>query len=313
MSDSRPILKALRSVGPLGAVTATALLGAGLLGAANLARDDDPPPPASSTAPAPAASAAAPPASSAPPAAPPTSAAAPDMPGTGAGGPVAVAAAPVSLRYTFDGGPNQPVVDATGRFPMHPLTEAGGGLTFAPVPGTAPAAARTPAGGFALQFPPRCHQDPTTCPRAILEGIRDDALNPGTRPMRFGASVLIGPADTGDGANVVQKGYSVGGETQFKLQVDHETAYPSCVLAGARIYRVESRTSLADNAWHTVVCLRRGSRLGITVDGVPRGFVTVPAGLSIANAEPLRIGGKGTAPGNDQFSGQVDNVFLDIV
>ena len=29
------------------------------------------------------------------------------------------------------------------------------------------------------------------CPRAILEGLRDDALNPGTRPMRYGASIRM--------------------------------------------------------------------------------------------------------------------------
>ena len=34
--------------------------------------------------------------------------------------------------------------------------------------------------------------------------------------------------------------------------------------------------------------------------------------IAIANAEPLRIGGKGTANGNDQFAGEVDNVFVTI-
>jgi len=38
----------------------------------------------------------------------------------------------------------------------------------------------------------------------------------------------------------------------------------------------------------------------------------VPPTLSIANAEPLRVGGKGATSGNDQYAGQIDNVFLTI-
>ena len=44
----------------------------------------------------------------------------------------------------------------------------------------------------------------------------------------------------------------------------------------------------------------------------PRWNGTVPVSLSIANAEPLRVGGKGTNKGNDQYAGQIDNVFLAI-
>jgi hypothetical protein len=48
------------------------------------------------------------------------------------------------------------------------------------------------------------------------------------------------------------------------------------------------------------------------VDGVARAWVVLPVGLSIANAEPLRVGGKGPGRGNDQFAGEIDNVFLTI-
>ena len=45
---------------------------------------------------------------------------------------------------------------------------------------------------------------------------------------------------------------------------------------------------------------------------VERAWVAVPRTLSIANAEPLRVGGKGPNRGNDQFAGEIDNVFLAI-
>lgn len=317
MSDNRPFARAVRRrIRPIGALSAAAVLGAGLLVAAYVAQDDESETPRTDALPP---SFASPAASAAP--APPS--AVPSAAGVGAGDQVAVASGPVSVRYTFDGGHSLPVSDADGRFPMQIVTEAGGALNFAPVAdadadavadAAAPVVAELPrASGLAMQFPPRCDVEPKSCPRAILEGTRDDALNPGLRPLQYGASVLMTPADTGDGANVMQKGYSVGGNTQFKLQVDHDTAYPSCVIASqAKIFRVEPKVSMADSTWHTVTCTRSGSRLGITIDGVPRGSVFVPPGLSIANTEPLRIGGKGANASNDQFAGQIDNVFLTI-
>lgn len=315
MSDTRPSSRDTRRrrIGIIGAVTATAALGAGVFVAVQLvSRDDD-----RTAAPQISVPVVVPP-SSAPAVALPAASA--QVPGTGAGGGIGLAEAPISLTYTFDGGPSVPVTDADGLFPMRIVTRVGGALSFlsvpqplptSPVPGVAAVAPR--ASGFAMAFPPRCDLAPTLCPRAILEGVRNDALNPGTRPLQYGASVLMSPADTADGANVVQKGYSVGGVSQFKLQVDHEQGHPSCVIASrARIYRAEPKINVADSAWHTIVCTRSGSRLGITVDGVAMESVHVPPELSIANAEPLRIGGKGVSAGNDQFAGQIDNVFLTI-
>jgi hypothetical protein len=219
-------------------------------------------------------------------------------------GKVDVAGAPISLRYTFDGGVDQPITDTNGGHHLLPLGQNGGTLSLVPQ-----------GPGLAVEYPSRCtlvrERD---CPRAILEGFRDDALNPGTRPLEYGASVLMTHTDLADGANVVQKGYSVGGVSQFKLQVDHRQGHPSCVIASnrGRIYRAEPVLDVADGKWHNLACVRSATRLKIVVDGVERAWVALPPGLSIANAEPLRVGGKGPSKGNDQFAGEIDNVFLTI-
>ncbi len=215
---------------------------------------------------------------------------------------VGVATRPVAVRYGFDAGPRRPILDTAGRHLLRSAVASGGLVRFV-----------TRAAGWAVAFPARCTTDPRRCPRAILQGVRDDGLNPGTRPVHFGASIFMRPSDTSAGANVLQKGYSVGGATQFKLQVDGARGRPSCVIASAsRIYKIEARRTIADSRWHNVACYRVGGALTIVVDGVVAGSRAVPARLSIANAEPLRIGGKGTAPYNDQFSGQLDNVFVSI-
>ena len=120
-------------------------------------------------------------------------------------------------------------------------------------------------------------------------------------------------ADTAAGANVLQKGYSVGGASQYKLQVDHAAGRPSCVIASrTMIYRAESAYTVADGQWHTLACQRAGNRLTLHVDGTLRATRTVPASLSIVNTEPLRIGGKGTTANNDQYAGRIDNVYVSI-
>ncbi|WP_034216720.1 LamG-like jellyroll fold domain-containing protein [Actinoplanes subtropicus] len=219
---------------------------------------------------------------------------------------VGVATAPVTLRYTFDGGVSKPITDLTGGHELRPLGQNGGLLRLVP---------QGPGLGLAVAYPDRCTlPKQSDCPRAILEGTRDDSLNPGTRPLSYGASVLMTHDDLSDGANVLQKGYSVGGGSQFKLQVDHRLGHPSCVITGRTgvIYRAEPRLDVADGHWHDLTCTRADGRLTLVADGVARAWVPVPPRLSIANAEPLRVGGKGPAQGNDQYAGEIDNVFLTI-
>jgi hypothetical protein len=281
-----------RRLVPIGAVAVALVFGAGVVGVVDLARDD------------PAPRAGAEPASAVRP--PPSPGV---LPNSGSlsthakPGPVALAQSAVSVRYTFDRGVNNTITDDAGRHPLRPLGQNGGKLSLVPQ-----------GAGLAVEYPDRCTMPRQgECPRAILEGYRDDTLNPGTRPMKFGASIRMVPADLADGANVVQKGYSVGRVSQFKLQVDHKQGRPSCVIASRkRIYRVEPMVDVADGAWHNVTCVRARIGLSIIVDGVRLASVPVPPNVSIANAEPLRIGGKGTNNANDQYAGQIDNVFLTI-
>ncbi|MBW6438115.1 LamG domain-containing protein [Actinoplanes hulinensis] len=219
-------------------------------------------------------------------------------------GRIRTAGGPFIVHYDFDDGVGHPIADATGSHELRPLGQNGGVLRLVPQ-----------GSGLAVAYPDRCtllrERD---CPRAILEGTRDDSFNPGQRLLRYGASILMTHADLADGANVLQKGYSVGGVSQYKLQVDHRQGHPSCVIAGqrARIYRAEPWIDVADGAWHDLECRRTVDRLVMFVDGAPRASVPVPPQVSIANAEPLRIGGKGPGQGNDQFAGEIDDVFVHI-
>jgi concanavalin A-like lectin/glucanase superfamily protein len=169
----------------------------------------------------------------------------------------------------------------------------------------------TPHGsGHALTFPHRCTGP--TCPRLVLTATGTDDLNPGTRPLRYGAGVRFTPAAaTTSPESVLQKGYSTGGD-QYKLEVDGHSGRPSCTVTGKRPYTARGPASIGDGGWHAIECRRAGTDLSILVDGAVARTVPVPATLSVSTAHPFSVGGKGVSNYNDQFHGSVDDIWISI-
>jgi hypothetical protein len=215
--------------------------------------------------------------------------------------PAATAGPVVVARYGFDGGRAAVVPDDSGHGHTMRMVSRNGG-TIRPVPH---------GSGFGMQFPRKCSG--SACPKAVLQSPHSADLNPGTRPIAFGAAVRLARSQTSTGQNLLQKGYSASG-SQYKLQIDGSAGRPSCVLVGTRtgIKLVRSSVSVADGIWHAVYCVRVGTVFRIVVDGRVRGTIRVASGLSVANSRPLSIGGKGVYPDNDQFHGALDDVFVKI-
>lgn len=171
----------------------------------------------------------------------------------------------------------------------------------------------TPHGtGQALTFPPKCTG--ATCPRLVLQAADTPDLNPGAGPLAYGASVLLAPAETSSGENILQKGYSTGGG-QYKLQVDGVSGKPSCAMSdktATTLHLARSRVSIADGKWHAIECRRTGPTLSVYVDDQPQASVAVPAALSVVTTQPFSLGGKGVGANNDQFHGSLDDVWIHV-
>ncbi|MGW4943250.1 LamG domain-containing protein [Actinoplanes sp. NPDC004185] len=166
--------------------------------------------------------------------------------------------------------------------------------------------------GQGIAFPAKCAG--TACPRVVLQATDVPDLNPGAKDLRYGANVLLSPAETSSGENIMQKGYSTAGG-QYKLQVDGVSGKPSCVMSDKTdpaIHVAKSQTSVADGDWHTIECRRTGTTLSILVDDQDGGSATVPATLEVVTPQPLSIGGKGTGVNNDQFHGSLDDVWISV-
>jgi hypothetical protein len=170
----------------------------------------------------------------------------------------------------------------------------------------------THGNGQALVFPAKCAG--ATCPKLVLQSADTPDLNPAAGPLRYGASVLLDPAEAGGGENVLQKGYAAGGG-QYKLQVDGESGKPSCAMGGkteTTVHIARSRDSIADGEWHTLECRRSGATLAVVVDDHVKTSVAIPESLSVVTTQPLSLGGKGVGQDNDQFHGSLDDVWVQV-
>jgi hypothetical protein len=169
-----------------------------------------------------------------------------------------------------------------------------------------------PAGKY-VAFPDLCAPG-ATCPRALLEAPNSANLNPGVRPFRWSASVHVVKPQVRGSANVMQKGTSATG-SQWKLQIGQKVGKAQCVVIGVgstAVYIAHSSAPVTDGVWHKVSCLRSGTSLAISVDGVQQGTTTIPATLSISNTMPLRIGGPNFNASSDMYHGLLDDVYAEL-
>jgi hypothetical protein len=166
--------------------------------------------------------------------------------------------------------------------------------------------------GQALVFPAKCTG--VTCPRLVLQAVDVPDLNPGAGAFRYGANVLLSPAEGAASENILQKGYSTAGG-QYKLGVDGVSGKPSCAMSdksSTTIYVAKSQAGISDGGWHALECRRAGTTLTIVVDNQVRGSATLPATLSVVTTQPFSLGGKGTGAKNNQFHGSLDDVWISV-
>lgn len=198
------------------------------------------------------------------------------------------------LKFTFDGrakltdGSKVRNVAGKGRGTV----EVGAGQ-FKKTPGKPGRAARYPrASGYGL-----------------IEAPDRRAWDPGHRDFSFGARVKVTAAMGDRNMNVIQKGYYSQPGGQWKLQLDH--GRPSCRVQGdSGGLLVRSDTSVADGAWHRLVCVRSYNQLVLRVDGTEVASGSGPTGR-VSNSATVRIGAKKLGSGRvDQFHGRLDVPFL---
>jgi hypothetical protein len=131
--------------------------------------------------------------------------------------------------------------------------------------------------------------------------------NPGTGNFAMGLVFTSQPIPSGHySGNLMQKGLFAD-RGQVKLQLVPESqGTVDCRIkgtAGAKV--LTSTVNVDDGAWHSAVCWRSGTVIGLTVDGVVRSLSWNPG--SIANSKLLTLGNKSMSAGSsDQHFGRTD-------
>lgn len=208
------------------------------------------------------------------------------------------------FRFTFDKGeslkPGTRVRDASGHR-NYGVVDVSGGARLTIEQGIK---------GRGAGYPGGCRK----CGRALIEVADGKGMDARRRPFGFGAAVklLDRQAKPGKDPNILQKGLVGQQGGQWKLEL--VGAKPRCVFRGVRGgVLIKATRPVDDNTWHRLECRRIGRTVTLRVDGAVVAKANAATGR-IRNNAPVRVGGKavGTASGNDQYHGDLDNVFYSI-
>lgn len=218
--------------------------------------------------------------------------------------------------------PGDPVPGATNqgtaKVRIEVVTSGGGRLTW--IDGR--------AGGAAIRTPAYTPTGPVrTAVMVIWPDLgQPDTLSPGTHDFTFGIDFRADPPTQGrpgdDGDNLLQRG-RFDGKAQYKLQIDHN--YPSCRIVGTQgQVLVKAKKQVAPDHWYRLTCTRQAGQVQMELDDLqdgapPQKWVVAqdPGDLSFQR-EPISIAGKIGVSGRlalgsvDQFSGELDDVHVDV-
>jgi hypothetical protein len=163
-------------------------------------------------------------------------------------------------------------------------------------------------GATGYRFPRLTPNTPPAHPEHLVSIPDGPSVDPGADDY----SIEIRYRTTNKFGNLIQKGQAATVGGQIKIQLPK--GRPSCYYKGSsgRV-GIGGPSSLADGAWHTLVCTRTSTAVDLYVDGVHVGHKNGASG-TIDNSFPMTIGGK---PQCDQikvtcdyFGGDVDYVKL---
>lgn len=131
--------------------------------------------------------------------------------------------------------------------------------------------------------------------------------NPGTQNFALGLVFTTRPIPSRDySGNLMQKGlFGDAGQVKLQLSTSNQGTVDCRIKgrSGAKI--IVSTVNVDDGAWHSAVCWRAGSAVGVTVDGVVTSATWSPGAIS--NTRNLVLGNKGANAGaSDQLFGRVD-------
>jgi hypothetical protein len=131
--------------------------------------------------------------------------------------------------------------------------------------------------------------------------------NPGTGDFAMGVTFTSDPIADATSGNIMQKGLA-NKQGQVKISLNPTLGGRTfCRVKGTNGYKIlkSKVVEVDDGGWHTAICWREGTTVGLTVDGITVSLVFDPG--SVTTTLPIRIGNKSATAGyTDQHFGMND-------
>lgn len=132
------------------------------------------------------------------------------------------------------------------------------------------------------------------------------SLNAGSRRIKITIHLKTSNKPATPDWDLVRKGTysSPGGEFKVEYQPSGQA---TCAFKGSRYAELTAGPSLADNKWHTVICIKDQSAIKLMVDG--KTFSQSSTIGSISNSDPVVLGAH---PGSEFFKGMLDEASIEF-
>jgi hypothetical protein len=132
------------------------------------------------------------------------------------------------------------------------------------------------------------------------------SLNAGSRRIKITIHLQTSSKPATPDWDLIRKGVysSPGGEFKVEYQPSGQA---TCAFKGSKYAELTAGPSLADNKWHTVVCIKEPSSIQLVVDGkIFSKSVTIGP---ISNSDPVVLGAH---PGSEFFKGKLDQASIEF-
>ncbi len=133
-----------------------------------------------------------------------------------------------------------------------------------------------------------------------------NSLNAGSRSIKITIHLKTNSKPAKPDWDLIRKGVYTTPGGEFKVEYQ-PSGQATCAFKGSKYAELTAGPSLADNKWHTVVCIKEAASVKLVVDG--KTFSQSITIGSVSNSEPVVLGAH---PGSEFFKGTLDEASIEI-
>jgi hypothetical protein len=143
--------------------------------------------------------------------------------------------------------------------------------------------------------------------------LKSSTLNPGSSNFQITVHVnfTTKPSSSVGDYDLFRKGLSSSKGGDYKVEILGSGKAFCMMIGSSGSASLTAGSNLADGKWHTIQCLRQGSKISLVVDG--KSSSTSGNIGSISNSAKATLGAKSSSGSGDQYTGLMDEVSWSLI